>query len=192
MTQHHKNLFVLSGQELHPSKGRILSGSSYPHMEFEKDTWRKKNLFEEAKKYFDAGDEVGVWNVVKKVWIDFNISTQTERVRMRKQGRLSPEYLLSLAENNCPCCGRAMWYGRVHNFVEGYEKPSLDRIDSDGGYVDENVWIICNKCNTRKSDASSPRELIQLGLAWEAQDKKKLDKYKEYCEGFPSLEKFFI
>ena len=78
------------------------------------------------------------------------------------------------------------------NFVEGYEKPSLDRIDSDGGYVDENIWIICTKCNTKKSDASSPRELIQIGLAWEAQDKKKLDKYKEYCEGFPSLEKFFI
>ena len=192
MTQHHKNLFVLSGQELHPSKGRILSGSTYPHMEFESDTWRKTSLFEEAKKYYDMGDGVGVWEVVKKVWIDYIISIQKDRVRMRKQGRLNPDYLLRLAEDNCPCCGGAMWYGRVHNMVKGYEQPSLDRIDSKGGYVNENIWIICKKCNTRKNDASSPRELIQLGLAWHAQDKKKLDKYKEYCEEFPSLEKFFI
>ncbi len=192
MTQHHKNLLVLSGEERPVSSGRILSGSTYPYMKFEKDTWRKKNLFEEAKKYHDTGDEVGVWNAVKKVWIEYIISIRPDRVRMRKQGRLNPDYLLTLAEDNCPCCGRVMWYGRVHNFVEGYEKPSLDRIDSNGGYDNENIWIICNKCNTKKNDASSPMELIKIGLAWDKKDKEKLSKYAEFASQIPSLEKFLV
>ena len=192
MTQHHKNLLVLSGEEQPVSSGRILSGSTYPHMKFEKDTWRKKKFFEQAKKYFDENNDVGIWQTVKEVWIDFAISTKTERVRMKKQGRLNTDYLLSLAKDNCPCCGRAMWYGRVHNFVEGYEKPSIDRIDPRGGYVNENVWIICNKCNTKKNDASSPMELINLGLAWYNKDKEKLSKYAEFANEIPSLEKFLL
>jgi len=192
MTQHHKNILVLSGNENPVSIGRILSGSKYPSMIFEKDTWRKKKFFEEAKNHFDNGNEIGIWNTVKKVWIDFNISTKTERVRMKKQGRLTPEYILTLASDNCPCCDRAMWYGRVHNFVEGYSQPSLDRIDPKGGYVNENVWIICKKCNTKKNDASSPMELINLGLAWYNKDKEKLAKYREFASEIPSLEQFLV
>ena len=191
MAHHHKNLLVLTGHENPTSIGRILSGSTYPYMHFEKDTWRRRSYFEEAKQAFDHDDEQTVWNVVKKVWVDFNISTITERVRMRKQGRLNIDYVLSLCEDNCPCCGRALWYGRVHNFVEGYQKPSLDRIDPNGGYVNENVWVICNKCNTKKNDSSNPMELINLGLAWYNQEKKKLSKYSEYTSEIPSLEKFF-
>ena len=136
MTRHHKNLLVISGQEKPVSMGRIISGSTYPYMQFEKDTWRKTTYFEEAKTAFQNGDDKTILEVVKKVWVDFNISTNSERVRMKKQGRLNIDYIRSLCHDNCPCCGRAMWYGRVHNFVEGYQKPSLDRIDPAGGYID--------------------------------------------------------
>ncbi len=190
MAHHHKNLLVLSGTEKPVSVGRILSGSTYPYMHFERDTWRKKTFFDEAVIAHQNDDEETLWKIVKKVWVEFNISTNTERVRMRKQGRLNLDYVLSLCEDNCPCCGRAMWYGRVHNFVEGYQKPSLDRIDPQGGYVNENVWIICNKCNTKKNDSSNPMELINLGMAWYNQEKKKLAKYSEFASEIPSLEKF--
>ena len=63
MTQHHKNLLVFSGEEQPVSSGRILSGSTYPHMKFEKDTWRKKKFFEQAKKYFDENNKWFVWSV---------------------------------------------------------------------------------------------------------------------------------
>lgn len=191
MTRHHKNLLVISGQEKPVSMGRILSGSTYPYMQFEKDTWRKTTYFEEAKTAFQNGDDKTIWEVVKKVWVDFNISTNSERVRMKKQGRLNIDYISSLCHDNCPCCGRAMWYGRVHNFVEGYQKPSLDRIDPAGGYIDENVWIICNKCNTKKNDSSNPMELINLALSWYDIERKKLAKYSEFISEIPSLEKFF-
>ena len=137
MAEHHKNLSVLSGDVEPRTGGRVLKGAKYPYMVFDGDTWRKKAFFEEAKVAHDNNDSEGIWTAVKKVWIDFNISTKSERVRMRKQGRLNPEYMLSLAEDNCPCCGKAVWYGRCNNMVKGYQQPSLDRIDPDGGYIDE-------------------------------------------------------
>jgi hypothetical protein len=169
---------------------RKLKGSQYPHMEFDGDTWRKKSFFKEALDAHQNNDSDAVWKIVKRVWIDFIISIDSERVRMRQQNRLTSDYLEKIAHDNCPCCGSAMWYGRVHNFVEGYRKPSLDRINKDGGYINENVWIICNKCNTRKSDATNPLELIQLGLVWYNQEKKKLDEYKQYLSEIPSLSQY--
>lgn len=181
-----ENLFPKIGQ-------KTLKGSTYPYMVFHGDTWRKKAFFEEAVKYVKEGNEEQLWQVIKKVWIDFNLSTSSERTRMRKQNRLSPDYLLSLAEDNCPCCGSAMWYGRVWNMVKGYRKPSLDRMDPDAGYVNENVWIICKDCNTRKNNSKTPLELIKIAFAWKEQETKALKRYEKYKNDFPGidLEKFF-
>lgn len=156
-------------------------------MVFHGDTWRKKSFFEEAVKCVKEGDEEQLWQVTKKVWIDFNLSTSSERTRMKKQGRLTTDYLLSLAQDNCPCCGNAMWYGRVYNMVKGYRKPSLDRMDPEGGYVNENVWIICNVCNTRKNNAKTPLDLMKIAFAWREQEVKGLKKYEEYVKDFPIL-----
>lgn len=182
----------LFSENIIPKIGKkTLKGSTYPYMFFERDTWRKKIFFEEAVKCVKEEDEEGLWSVVKKVWIDFNISTVSERVRMKKQGRLTTEYMLSLAQDSCPCCGSAMWYGRVYNMVEGYRKPSLDRLDPESGYVNQNIWIICNVCNTRKNNARNPIELIKIGLAWRKQEEKALEEYKKYIKEIPTLETFF-
>jgi hypothetical protein len=182
----------LFSENLFPRIGKkTLKGSTYPYMTFHGDTWRKKSFFEEAVKYVKEDDEEQLWQVIKKVWIDFNLSTDPERTRMKKQGRLTTDYLLSLAQDNCPCCGSAMWYGRVYNMVEGYRKPSLDRMDPDGGYVNENVWIICNVCNTRKNNSKAPLDLVKIAVAWREQEIKALEKYKKYAKDLPSLEKFF-
>lgn len=178
----------LFSEDLSPKIGKkTLKGSTYPYMVFHGDTWRKKSFFEEAVKYVKEGDEEQLWQVTKKVWIDFNLSTSSERTRMKKQGRLTTDYLLSLAQDNCPCCGNAMWYGRVYNMVKGYRKPSLDRMDPEGGYVNENVWIICNVCNTRKNNAKTPLDLMKIAFAWREQEVKGLKKYEEYVKDFPIL-----
>jgi len=192
MTITTENPIQLFSENLFPKIGKkTLKGSTYPYMTFHGDTWRKKSFFEEAVNCVKDNDEEKLWQVIKKVWIDFNISTQSERTRMKMQRRLTTEYMLSLAHDNCPCCGNAMWYGRVHNMVEGYRKPSLDRMDPEGGYVNENVWIICNTCNTRKNNAKTPLELIKIALAWREQEVKGLQKYEEYKKDLPSLDKFF-
>ena len=190
-TKHHKNVSVLSGDVEPRTGGRVLNGAKYPHMVFDGDTWRKKDFFEEAKVAYENGDSEGVLRAVKKVWIDFNISIKPQRVRMRNLGRLSRDYMLSLAVDNCPCCGKSMWYGRCNNMVKGYQQPSLDQMTPRGGYVNENIWIICKKCNMRKNDAQSPRELAKIALAWYNMENEGSNKCKEYMEDVPQLTEFF-
>ena len=43
-------------------------------------------------------------------------------------------------------------------------RPSLDRIDSNKGYIPGNVWVVSSRANRLKSDATAD-ELIRIGLA---------------------------
>ena len=163
-----------------------LKGSDFPFMEYHGDTWRKQKFFKEAVDcYNDAGKKISedFMRIIKKVWVDFNISIVSERVRMRKLGLLNPEYILNeLATDTCRCCGRVLWYGRVRNMVEGYAKPSLDRMNNEHGYRDDNVWIICNNCNKKKNDALSPSELYRIAAEWDKEMSTRTEDYKAYCE----------
>lgn len=57
------------------------------------------------------------------------------------------------ANPTCECCYRQfdLSYGR--SFDEAM--PSIDRVDSAGGYTVENVAIICWRCNRIKQDANA-------------------------------------
>jgi hypothetical protein len=57
----------------------------------------------------------------------------------------------------CPLLGIKL----QHN-SKGYASPSLDRIDPSKGYVPGNVWVISDRANTIKSNAT-PDELIAIG-----------------------------
>jgi hypothetical protein len=76
--------------------------------------------------------------------------------RARQASRdFSRDVIIALAANppeRCACCdcpldysygGRRRWTG-----------PSIDRIDSERGYVSDNVAVICMRCNTRKTNFS--------------------------------------
>ena len=184
MTNLDKNLYVLDGSEK-KSGSKTLKGSEFPYLKYERDTWRLQSLFKEAVEcYKSAGNETdkNFMQVIKKVWINFNISTNTERTRMKKLGFLNPDYVLTLATDTCKCCGRVMWYGRVHNMVEGYAQPSLDRMNNEHGYRDDNVWIICNNCNKKKNDSLSPNDLYRIAAEWEKESSLREKDYKQYCK----------
>jgi 5-methylcytosine-specific restriction endonuclease McrA len=66
---------------------------------------------------------------------------------------------LSLCEEHCSCCGSTLNYGLGKNNTNKADvnTPSTDHKipRSLGGTNDiENLWIICNKCNTLKNNAT--------------------------------------
>ncbi len=60
---------------------------------------------------------------------------------------------------HCPLLGFPLVVGGGHN------SPSLDRIDSAGGYTRDNIWVISDRANRIKRDATlAELEMIVDGL----------------------------
>jgi len=55
--------------------------------------------------------------------------------------------------DTCPLLGIPLVFHRGKGSQQG-NSPSLDRIDSTKGYIKGNVWVISNRANTLKNDAS--------------------------------------
>jgi hypothetical protein len=53
--------------------------------------------------------------------------------------------------DKCPLCQKLL-AGTSSGSVQ--DRPSIDRVDPDRGYVSDNVSWLCGGCNRRKSDAS--------------------------------------
>jgi len=70
----------------------------------------------------------------KKKGLDFNLEISDIRIPQR-----------------CPLLGIEIW---VAGEVQTSASPSLDRIDPSLGYIKGNVWVISNRANTIKSDAT--------------------------------------
>ncbi len=75
--------------------------------------------------------------------------------RHRRRGfevDMSIDALTELAKNTeeCPLCGRELDWSL---YTKGHlqpNSPSLDRINNGDALTSENVWIICQECNTTK------------------------------------------
>ena len=74
----------------------------------------------------------------------------------------------------CPLIGIKL---NVNENGAGPDSPSIDRIDSNKGYVKDNIWVISHRANTVKNDASF-EELFTLVYNLKKQLKKmgKLDE----------------
>ena len=73
------------------------------------------------------------------------------------------EAFLSLCKETCSCCGSELDYGLGKNNKNKLDvnTPSTDHIKprSLGGTNDiENLWIICNRCNTLQNN-STPEDI---------------------------------
>lgn len=62
----------------------------------------------------------------------------------------------------CPILGIELDYSSTTSTNDN--APSVDRIDSSKGYIKENVWVISNKANRMKNDATNS-ELIEFARA---------------------------
>lgn len=83
------------------------------------------------------------------------------RYRARQRGMPFDDELLTLLPlapaSQCACCGITLDY-EMKKRSRMSRGPSIDRIDSSGGYTVGNIAIICVRCNMVKMD-SSPDEL---------------------------------
>lgn len=52
----------------------------------------------------------------------------------------------------CPCCGEHFGYDNDRHNKR--TSPSIDRLNPAGGYTKDNCWVICNRCNTIKNNAT--------------------------------------
>jgi hypothetical protein len=180
------NLYELSGQE--ELKKHYIP--NFPSSEFNGDTWRKKTYYNTFWYHWENQDKEKAMIELKKVHADFMISTTTPRIKARKYGLLTIDYIVSVSTDMCLSCNSPLWYGRCNNSINGLQKdgsqqPSLDRLDPHfgrnewhEGYINENVWIICKKCNTRKNDATSSDDLRNLADAWESELERKNNGFK--------------
>jgi len=111
--------------------------SLYP--KYDPDTYHTRELY---RKVCETGDLRIVW-------------------AYKNANKWNAEYepYLAKCELNCSCCGSPLDYGIGKNNKGKLDEntPSTDHIipRSKGGTDDiDNLWIICNKCNTLKNNAT--------------------------------------
>lgn len=109
----------------------------YP--KYDPDTYHTRELY---RKVCETGD-------LRFVWAHKNAN---------KWGAEYEPYLAK-CEETCSCCGSELDYGLGKNNKNKLDEhtPSTDHIipRSKGGTDDiNNLWIICNKCNTLKNNAT--------------------------------------
>ena len=170
------DLFYLHSGEM--ENDGYVSKPQFPFLQWHGDTWRKRSFFNEFKREYEAGNKEGYMRVLKKVWCEHNTVC-----RGADRRQLTQEILVDKCVDNCPCCETEMWYGRCNNSIEEKKsrnnKPSIDKLNPNEGYTDENTWIICTTCNTHKNNALSPEKLRKLADAWE----NKLNSKKSEVRG---------
>ena len=54
--------------------------------------------------------------------------------------------------------------------------PSLDRIRNNLGYTDQNVAVLCRRCNTRKGDMTAAELQRLANWAWLAEARGVLEQ----------------
>lgn len=124
---------------------------------FRKASKHKDGLKYECKSCHDAGTKQSA----QKNPITVQTGKMIQNARKRAKDKNVPfaidaDYLRSIVPSHCPIFGTPLeWSARRELGQHPLpNSPSLDRIDPAKGYVKGNVWIISNKANTIKSNAT--------------------------------------
>jgi hypothetical protein len=128
--------------------GIVKSVAQYRRDKKAKDGWRSQ-CKECDKKYNQANP------------ITIQTAHMVKKARQRAKDKelafdIDNNFIRSIIPSHCPIFGtRLEWScnrgGTAHPLPSS---PSLDRIDPSRGYVKGNVWIISNRANTIKNNAS--------------------------------------
>ena len=136
------------------------------------ETWRpsvavrkhlrcKACISTDRKQYYQEHKET-----ITKSLAKYRIENRAQIMLTRVKGRAKKEGIpfdLTLEDivipNRCPIFNKPFTYGKGHKF-----NPSVDRIDSNGGYTKGNIQIISMLANTMKNGAT-------------------LDELYEFCHG---------
>ena len=116
------------------------------HLQVERNK-KKENRLASKKKYREtkkAEDPMLFWatNRIAK--------TRSKCKKLNIPFTITVEWLLENAKTHCPLLGIEMTYGEV-NYVNS---ASIDRKSPKLGYTPENCFIISNRANRMKSDAT--------------------------------------
>lgn len=93
------------------------------------------------------------------VMVQTNYMVKSARKRAKEKNLpfdIDHEYIRSLVVSHCPVFGMPLEWSTYRGKGTGgiANSPSLDRIDPTKGYVKGNVWIISNKANSIKNNAT--------------------------------------
>lgn len=104
---------------------------------------------------------------IRKEQYPLRVRCQLLRAGMRNRSRIkgiefdsgsfSVAHLMDrLSSNpNCECCGKLLDISFKSDGKANENSPSMDRVNPTGGYVKNNVAILCWRCNRIKQNATS-------------------------------------
>lgn len=136
-----------------------------PLSDFYRDTRAKDLCMSECKRCHIA-------NQLKRQKEDpISFKTQQMLIKARYRARqkgvpfdLDLSHIRALVKNKCPVLGCSLMWATLSGTAGGHSlpnSPTLDRLDPRKGYVKGNVWIISNRANMLKNNAT-PAELIAI------------------------------
>ena len=139
----------------------------FPYLEFDVLTYYQLDWFNAIMKiaYSDKYDketkEKLINEIAKKIWLHEKLSggrlnATGDRDPKKHRRHLDFNLMLRKCYDDCEECGIKLNYHFKYNrfYYErlGYGRPSLDRIQSDYGYTNNNTRVVCLTCNTEKND----------------------------------------
>jgi len=120
----------------------------------------------QKRMYLSDGDTIRIRHRESRLRHPVAYMVRDAKARARRKGQ---EFSITKDDltmpSSCPCCGGkiAMRTGPAKRGPTPHS-PSIDRLDSNFGYVPGNVAIICWRCNELKRNATAD-ELRKI-LAW--------------------------
>ncbi|MBC8234389.1 hypothetical protein H8E77_32980 [bacterium] len=140
--------------------------------------WKKVNSegrsAQRRKRYAETnGERVKQRELRRKRLYPLRRRAQVLRSGMRERSKkldlafdseiLTVSYIMKLLTTNphCECCGKKLDIGFKSNGIPNNLSPSIDRKIPHKGYTENNISILCWRCNNLKRDAT-PEELQRI------------------------------
>lgn len=122
-----------------------------------KEWYYRTNEAEKAKnRCIERNTKDPIWERAKRIRGGMNYHAKIGNLELDKKITSKTIYELIKNIRVCECCGTELDFNVYYNDNSHRRDNliSIDRIDSCGGYVLDNIAFICDKCNVLKRDAT--------------------------------------